>query len=69
MLSLTVKKIDVFKFDGVAESDNNGSSQELAKILILSSSFFSPQFMRIARGIALGLLDTTAFRVLFFMKF
>ena len=24
MLSLTVKKIDVFKFDGVAESDNTG---------------------------------------------
>jgi len=24
-LSLTVKKVDVFKFDGVAESDNTGS--------------------------------------------
>ena len=25
MLSLTVKKLDAFKFDGVAESDNTGS--------------------------------------------
>jgi len=25
MLSLTVKKVDVFKFDGVAESDNTSS--------------------------------------------
>jgi len=25
MLSLTVKKVDVFKLDGVAESDNTGN--------------------------------------------
>jgi len=25
MLSLTVKKVDVFKFDGVAESDNTAT--------------------------------------------
>jgi len=25
MLSLTVKKLDAFKFDGVAESDNTGN--------------------------------------------
>jgi len=27
--SLTVKKVDVFKFDGVAESDNTGGDQML----------------------------------------
>ena len=27
MLSLTVKKVDVFKFDGVAESDNTDDSE------------------------------------------
>jgi len=27
MLSLTVKKLDAFKFDGVAESDNTGASR------------------------------------------
>ena len=26
MLSLTVKKLDAFKFDGVAESDNTGTA-------------------------------------------
>jgi len=30
MLSLTVKKIDAFKFDGVAETDNTGTRPSVA---------------------------------------
>ena len=28
MLSLTAKKLDAFKFDGVADSDNTGATDE-----------------------------------------
>jgi len=42
MLSLIVKKVDVFKFDGVAESDNTGSDaiwkQEKIVLEVLFSS-------------------------------
>jgi len=34
MLSLTVKKLDAFKFDGVAKSDNTGSGDAVSTRVI-----------------------------------
>jgi len=42
MLSLTVKKLDAFKFDGVAESDNTGSLCGLPGVLVEVMILVSP---------------------------
>jgi len=47
MLSLTVKTLDAFKFDGVAESDNAGDSFSFQPFFVYTvfsfQSMFTPQ--------------------------
>jgi len=40
MLSLTVKKLDAFKFDGVAESDNTGSPTPVLGTKVMWRAYF-----------------------------
>jgi len=42
MLSLTVKKLNAFKFDGVAESDNTIASGLSTGYVKLGASYFAP---------------------------
>jgi len=59
LLSLKVKKLDGFKFDGVAESDNNGHVKDAFQIKATHSTSCSPPLKNIYSTL------NTSYRVLF----
>jgi len=75
MLSLTVKKIDAFKYDGVGESDNTGwplsvtpLSLDMILFLVVQGMFYQRKGRAPYRIQTLGLFNRKIQRNLHFMR-